>query len=73
MLAFEIIFNFSIQTKHFITKKFKFFQKMNCFIKILYRNTLLAYSVKLGSLHISLNLRPSNIHKLHELNWIPIH
>ena len=40
MLAFEMLFNFSIQTKHFITKKSKFFKiKMNCFIKILYQNT----------------------------------
>jgi len=36
-----MLFNFSIQTKHFITKKSKFFKKMNCFIKILYLNTLL--------------------------------
>jgi len=35
-----MLFNFSIQTKHFITKKSKFFKKMNCFIKILYPNTL---------------------------------
>ena len=42
MLAFEMLFNFSIQTKHFITKKSKFFKKMNCFIKILYPKTLLA-------------------------------
>jgi len=40
MLAFEMLFNFCIQTKHFITKKSKFFNKMNYFIKILYPNTL---------------------------------
>ena len=39
-----MLFNFSIQTKHFITKKSKFFKKkMNCFIKILYPNTLLRF------------------------------
>jgi len=39
MVAFEMLFNFSIQTKYFITKKFKFFKKQtNCFIKILYPN-----------------------------------
>jgi len=27
MFAFEMLFNFSIQTKHFITKKSKFFKK----------------------------------------------
>jgi len=43
LLAFEMLFNFSIQTKHFITKKSKFFKKMNCFIKILYPNTLLVF------------------------------
>jgi len=34
-----MLFNFSIQTKHFIRKKSKFFKKMNCFTKILYPNT----------------------------------
>ena len=41
MLAFEMLSNFYIQTKHFITKKSKFFKKMNCFTKIVYPNTLL--------------------------------
>jgi len=41
MFAFEMLFNFCIQTKHFITKQSKFFKKMNYFIKILYQNTLL--------------------------------
>jgi len=44
MLAFEMLFKLSIQTKHFITKKSKFFKKMNYFIKILYPNTLLLSS-----------------------------
>jgi len=35
-----MLFNFCIQTKHFSTKKYKFFKKMNYFIKILYPNTL---------------------------------
>jgi len=43
MIAFEMLFNFYIQTKHFITKKSKFFKKMNCFIQILYPNTLLRF------------------------------
>jgi len=39
-----MLFNFCIQTKHFITKQSKFFKKMNYFIKILYPNTLLGNS-----------------------------
>ena len=36
-----MLFNFYIETKHFITKQSKFFKKMNYFIKILYPNTFL--------------------------------
>jgi len=46
MLAFEMLFNFSFQTKHFVTKKFKFFIKMNCFIKIPYPNTPLRFWIE---------------------------
>jgi len=46
MFAFEMLFNFYIQTKHFITKQSKFFKKMNYFIKILYPNTLLGFYLK---------------------------
>jgi len=61
-----MLFNFSIQTKHFITKKSKFFKKMNYFIKILYPNTLIGNLKYFTSFYIYLKYFTSfYIYSLH--------